>query len=146
MKYHTRILNNHDLHIERREFYNLTRTENLKTLKPDEEFLNYRPHVFFFATPVKIENWQKSGISTKTRKAERKNLSEQKRKKIKRSERVDLIPQLRDTVGSDIEFLNLFKILEESNKEKSGWDWFGVLDWVINMYVGVFTQVVRVKQ
>ncbi len=33
----TRILKNHDLHIERREFYNLTRTENLKKLKPDEE-------------------------------------------------------------------------------------------------------------
>lgn len=32
----TRILKNHDLHIERREFYNLTRTENLKKLKPDE--------------------------------------------------------------------------------------------------------------
>lgn len=33
----TRILKNHDLHIERREFCNLTRTENLKKLKPDEE-------------------------------------------------------------------------------------------------------------
>lgn len=42
MRYHiykkaTRILKNHDLHIERREFYNLTRTENLKKLKPDKE-------------------------------------------------------------------------------------------------------------
>lgn len=32
----TRILKNHDLHIKRREFYHLTRTENLKMLKPDE--------------------------------------------------------------------------------------------------------------
>lgn len=39
MKYPTRILKNHDLHIERREFYNLTRTENPKKLKPDEEFI-----------------------------------------------------------------------------------------------------------
>ncbi len=33
----TRSLKNHDLHIEHREFYNLTRTENPKKLKPDEE-------------------------------------------------------------------------------------------------------------
>ena len=32
-----RILKNHDLHIEHRELYNLTRTANLKKLKPDEE-------------------------------------------------------------------------------------------------------------
>ena len=35
----TRILKNHDLRIEHREFYNQTRTENLKKLKPDEEYL-----------------------------------------------------------------------------------------------------------
>ncbi len=33
----TRILKNHDLNIECCKFYNLTRTENLKKLKPDEE-------------------------------------------------------------------------------------------------------------
>ncbi len=33
----TRILKNHDLHIERCEFYNLNRTKNVKKLKPDEE-------------------------------------------------------------------------------------------------------------
>ena len=33
----TWILKNHDLHIERREFYNLIRTENQENLKPDKE-------------------------------------------------------------------------------------------------------------
>lgn len=35
----TRILKNHDLHIKRCEFYHLTRTENLKKLKPDQSWI-----------------------------------------------------------------------------------------------------------
>lgn len=159
----TRILRNHDLHIERREFYNLTRTENLKKLKLAIwitrifewefrrnittmtqwwDFTSFSSITSFYVTWAwsfltstigRNRNWQNMRNLNKDEKPNPKIYASQKERKLKRSQArwFNLPVKWHNWIGYWV--LTCFMILKESDKKNRGWDWFGVLDWVIDV-------------